>query len=98
MRRRDGRTHPAGPSHGVGAGAPSADRQAVAVTADGARAVSGDDGTVRGCGTWLPGKRSPAGPGPRRYRLYRLSASLSRLPWDSDTALPTYLSSVARST
>ena len=51
-----------------------------------------------GCGTWLPGKRSPAGPGPRRYRLYRLSASLSRLPWGSDAACPTYLSSVARST
>jgi len=69
----------------------------VAVTADGARAVSGDDGTVRGCGTWLPGKRSPAGPGttplspvPSIRQPFKIAVGQRHGP--------TYLSSVARST
>ena len=52
-----------------------------------------------GCGTWPPGKRSPAGPGTTPLSpVPHYPASPSRLPWDSNAPSPTYLSSVARRT
>jgi hypothetical protein len=97
MRRRAG--HPAGPSHGVGAGAPSADRQAVAITADGPGRSAAATTARCGCGTWPPGRGRPLDRGTTPLSpVPCYPASLSRLPWDSNAACPTHLSSVARRT